>query len=240
MVYWSCHKAAPAGNKNFPQKHPGLLTHSYRQSFYATPNPALSSPDYYVQFLVPEAAKSSDNNFTWVMLRRTAADTYYGGGWYSVPQKGTPDKIFIFKVIAGTYTQLASGKGDIVDGSIVRFGAVGDTLTLYKDGEKVLSAQGGNAITAIGAGGFGAGNIRRPNDVHTGGQAIDNFDIVETVPVTKEGTWENASPLTFVKVASGWKIETKLQGFCRFVLSGLPGFIPHTHGGWAGDPPQAP
>ena len=53
----------------------------------------------------------------------------------------------------------------------------------------------------------------------------DNFDIVEKVPVVKEGTWENASPLTFIKDGSGWKIDANPQGFCRFIISCLPGFL---------------
>lgn len=127
-----------------------------------------------------------------------AADTYYGAGWYSASKNKNADDSYIFKVIGGKYTQLASGKCQFDDGSIVRFGVVGDTLTLYKDGAKVLSAEGGNAISAIGAGGFGAGNIRVATDNYTAGQSIDNFDIVEKVPVVQEGTWENASPLTFL------------------------------------------
>ena len=247
QVYSTCHKAAPPDansvNHNSPRPDGTKWQNPYacRVSYYATPNPALSSADYYVQFLILEAAKGSSGLFTWAMLRRTAADTYYGAGWYTVTKKpADADKVFIFKVIGGKYTQLASGKDVFDDGSIAKFEAVGDTLTLYKDGTKVLSVAGGNAITAIGAGGFGAGNIRNPKDSYSAGQSIDNFDIVETVPVTKEGAWENASPLTFIKAGDGWKIETKLQGFTRFFISGLPGFMAHTHGGWAGDPPQAP
>jgi hypothetical protein len=55
---------------------------------------------------------------------------------------------------------------------------------LYKDGAK-LSAEGGKAITAIGAGGFGAGNVRHSMDSYTAGQSIDNFDIVEKVRASK-------------------------------------------------------
>ena len=235
QVYSTCHKAAPtsARSMDFHNPRPGgekwKDPYSVRVSYYATPNPALSSADYHVQFLLREAAKGSSNLFTWAMLRRTAADTYYGAGWYSVTKAKDADDSYIFKVIGGKYMQLASGKGKFDDGSIVKFGVVGDTLTLYKDGAKILSAEGGNAISAIGAGGFGAGNIRVATDAYSAGQSIDNFDIVEKVPVDKDGTWENASPLTFIKVANGWKIETKLQGFCRFIISCLPGFLANAH-----------
>jgi hypothetical protein len=55
----------------------------------------------------------------------------------------------------------------------------GDNLALFKDGNAVLSALGGNAITASGAAGLGAGNIRLSADQVSSGLAIDDLSIVE-------------------------------------------------------------
>jgi hypothetical protein len=154
---------------------------SARMSFYANLQTPLVNADYYVEATLDNQASGSADDFAWLMLRRTDSGTYYGAGWYA---SAVANDCYIFKVVSGVYSQLANGDcgftgNDTVNASVIRFAAQGDALTLFKDGVSVLSAAGGNAITAAGTGGVGAGNIRNPGDDVSGALALDDFLISE-------------------------------------------------------------
>jgi len=150
-----------------------------RRSFLAITAQPLS-PDYKVQLTVREVDSASSKTFWYITARRTAPGTFYGAGWYHGSLN--PDT-YIFKVINGVYTQLASGNCDLSsDGHIVALQVIGDTLTFSKDGVTCLTAAGGNAITQAGTGGWGAGNIRNATDVFSEGGSVDDFSIVSIPP----------------------------------------------------------
>jgi hypothetical protein len=152
-----------------------------RVSYYADAG-ASHSADYALQFQLDNAAKGSPRSFVWVMLRRTSFNTFYGGGWY---HKTVSGDCYIFKVVNGAYTQLANDDcnfdGDNGTGDQVRFEAVRNVLTLYRNGAPVLSASD-STITSPGYGGLGAGNIRpsAPDDRVDSGFAVDDLVIFET------------------------------------------------------------
>jgi hypothetical protein len=149
-----------------------------RVSYYITPTVALGSADYYVQFTLVNQQDGGADDFTAILLRRTAVDTYYLCGWYA---SGTSNDSYLAKVVGGTYSQIANTDVNFVDGSVVKCGMVGTTLTLYKDGASVLS-QSDSEISATGAAGVLCGRIRTgatTDDCSTSLQ-IDNLTVVDT------------------------------------------------------------
>lgn len=163
------------------------LTNSVHVSYITVPNPALDGADYYVQFTLTVKSSASDDDPVFLMLRRTAADTYYALLWYS---DVVANDCYIGIVNAGTWTQIANADCNFVDGSVVKFGITGSgTLTGYKDGVSAISGTNGT-IASAGAGGFGCGNIRISTDDCSNGWAVDNFsqvDTVESAPSTARG-----------------------------------------------------
>ena len=152
---------------------------SVRRSYLAITAQPLS-PDYKVQLTLREVDSANSKTFWYVTARRTAPGTFYGAGWYHGSLN--PDT-YIFKVINGVYTQLASGNCDLSsNGRVVALQVSGDTLTFSKDGVARLTAAGGNAITQAGTGGWGAGNIRNATDVFSEGGSVDDFSIVSIPP----------------------------------------------------------
>ena len=137
-----------------------------------------------------ELNNSSSDDFWYITIRRTMPGTFYGAGWYHGSL--SPD-CYIFKVINYVYTQLATGNCDMLsDGHIVSLQAVGDTLTFSKDGVVKVTATGGNAVTAAGTGGWGAGNIRNANDDLTEGESVDDFSIVTMSPTPTPTPTQNS------------------------------------------------
>jgi hypothetical protein len=154
------------------------ISASARVSYHITPTIALGGADYFAQVTLANSADSSGDDFVWLMLRRTAADTYYGAGWYANVN------CYIFKVVGATYSQIATNAScGFVDASVVKFGAVGTALTLYRDGSSVLTTTDAE-ITATGAAGWGMGNIRAGTDDVTTTLQLNDFSVVDTPAAT--------------------------------------------------------
>lgn len=142
--------------------------HGVRSSYIVTPPaPLVLGTDYYVEFPLTSEAHASGQSFTYIMLRRTAADTFYGAGWY---HRSVANDTYLFKVVGGVYTQLVNTDGNFIGDpdnaaqqDMIRFQVSGTTLSLFKNGVVVVSATDA-AIAGPGLPGIGMGNIRDAGD----------------------------------------------------------------------------
>lgn len=142
------------------------------------PNP--STQDVDVSATMNNVTSGGDPRPFYLVARYQDASNYYAAGVY---RAAAANDAKMWKKVAGTVTELASGDTGIAVSDVLKFELRGSTLKLYKNGGEILSATDG-AITAAGKAGIGMGNgLVATDDI--GAWAISAFSHVE---VTGGGT----------------------------------------------------
>ena len=113
------------------------------------------------------------------------ADTsnYYTGGAYRAAAAADSK---IFKKVAGTVTELASGDTAWANGAIMSFSVSGTTLDLQENGTSVISVTD-SALSAAGSTGIAIGNFWVSTDNISTGWVVDDYSYVETGSTIKPG-----------------------------------------------------
>lgn len=106
--------------------------------------------DHYSEFTIVSNSTSSDATIPIVRCSPSAATFYYA---LIAGPLGSGITVQIKSSIAGTHAVLSTGTATINTGNIVRLDVLGDALTLSVNGNSVLTAAGGGAVSS-GSPGF--------------------------------------------------------------------------------------
>src|SRR5262245_15971523 len=119
-----------------------------RHLYTLQPNPAVAEYDTVITL---NAVTSTSTNFAGLIARLTDASNYYGAGCYGA--SAAADKK-LFKVVAGTRTELASGDSGNAAGDVLKLEIRNNSQKFYKNGGLELSATD-TALTSAGRTGYG-------------------------------------------------------------------------------------
>jgi hypothetical protein len=122
-----------------------------------------------------------DNQPLLLVGRFTDASNMYAGGSYR--NEMAADKK-IWKKVAGTVTELASGDSALVAGDTLKFEIRSATKKLYKNGVELLSTSD-DALTSIGRGGLGGGAVMVAGH-NLGAWFVDDFLLDEVAAAGDE------------------------------------------------------
>lgn len=160
-------------------------TASSRVIYKSLPDPV--SPEYDVEFSIPASTTmpTGTDDPVFMIARCLDANNYYSAGTYQTAAGGA---VRIFKKVAGTVTQLATGTNAIAVGDVLTFKVRNASKSLWINGVQVLST-GDNSLTAAGSAGLGTGNAWVSTDDVQGGWRWDDYSVFE-YPLPVAGTVE--------------------------------------------------
>ena len=143
-----------------------------RHLYTLQPDPA--GVEYDVQATLSGIAGSP--SLPWFLIARlTDASNYYSAGSYNA---GSAADKKIFKKVAGTVAEIASGDNGLTAGDTIKFEVRDAAKKLFHNGSEIISSAD-NALTSAGRAGFGVGNAWVATDDIEQDWKSDNFFYTE-------------------------------------------------------------
>lgn len=140
----------------------------------AQPDPTNNEYDVEVDLTIIDATGSDDPSI--LIGRLTASNTMYGG--FSVNTGVGTDTHKLFKIIAGSVTELASTTSNMSDGDVMKLEIRDATKKLFKQGSELISSAD-NVITLAGKAGIAVGDVFVPGHDVSLEWRWDNFKVTE-------------------------------------------------------------